>query len=132
MQSRRALCFAMETFIYNPDDPDRTYSLKEFEKLNDSLKAHEVQINGTLDSDATNTDSKRSCCWRDIPPTCELEYPNSSKRRTYYISGRFRLWRGNSGPRCGFHSEQGLSRSRRKPASHLSGRSFLPDIRRRS
>jgi Uma2 family endonuclease len=34
----------METFSYNPD---RTYSLKEFEEINDSLKVREVQINGT-------------------------------------------------------------------------------------
>jgi len=32
---------------YNPDDPDRTYFLREFEETNDSLKVHEVEINGT-------------------------------------------------------------------------------------
>jgi len=33
--------FKMTTFNYNPD---RTYSLKEFEEINDFLKTHEVQI----------------------------------------------------------------------------------------
>ena len=36
----------MKTFSYNPDDPDRAYSLKEFEGINDSLKVHEVEIDG--------------------------------------------------------------------------------------
>ena len=34
----------LKTFSYNPDD---TYSLEEFEKISDSLKAHEVRINDT-------------------------------------------------------------------------------------
>ena len=35
------------TFSCNPIDLDRTYSLEEFEKINDALKTNEFQINGT-------------------------------------------------------------------------------------
>ena len=41
------LCFKMKILSLNSYDPDRTYSLKEFEKMNDFLKTHEVQINHT-------------------------------------------------------------------------------------